>query len=843
MKKNLKKDAIPKKRAHPRHFSIFKRYAPIKRFTVRALSPLDRVKKLLKDALSVNPLFLGVLLASLGIFLVVVLLFSHLNIYSFSPHHNTYVQSTPPHVKVVYSDIYSAGDIAYHNRLFYAILNISVSDNGGGHSSHLAKIVVKTAPVSVPRQIFVLRDPKRNPGFCDELVKSLQQQFKNNSISVLETDPAHIFTLPPASLLIIATDTMPPYLLNDSGPNLRTLSKQGISVLYVGKEFGKWFAFSPGQVKIDHLHFSSGSYVVKGYKSTYDYGGSAIIFGGISVLFSENSVFYFVPTIHTNPEWNGKPSLAAEDIHKIVLHSLMNNATNNTFTNFTVSWKGKSILYPVYSTLSPTPTKRIQITVYLLNESKTKASHVYPNATIYASGNYVYPAALYVDGDFNQFPHSILKKKQMLYYDFLPQYSQNLASCTLSLMAYSWNMTPLLSFPGIPLELSSGRSNVKPVFLKFLEWGKSKGNDYILELVAGGGKGVYGRGLVHVYDIKARLVGPLSSAVISHTYNFEFVGADTGKTLSLPDLRVYVDGKEIKSYNTAVSKVVLNFKQSPLPTGKHIILFKSHDWEYKYVLVKTNQSNPLFSPMFLATIVFVALLVIVATIFAKRGEEKYFLDVPDFPPFNENHVPVSRKEIVEMFERLEKTYRWKWIPLSVEELQRVFCTLVYKNRPVFVSEYNVHLLLSQLESKGIVQSAYGYYALTSWIKQSGKSITELALYRKIRDLCIRKAIYFSPIDLKARYDMELRIGDRRIFLFFMTPEKYGEKVSNALKNKTPGINVLLFNDDGEREHFTSLINSPSNLLALLKMKLFGGRMVLLTVKELAERIDEMKEVL
>ncbi len=206
-------------------------------------------------------------------------------------------------------------------------------------------------------------------------------------------------------------------------------------------------------------------------------------------------------------------------------------------------------------------------------------------------------------------------------------------------------------------------------------------------------------------------------------------------------------------------------------------------------------------------------------------------------------IPVKKDTVLGIFEKVNEDYRWKNTPLKLEEIKKGFKKIIYQSKPVFISDYNLEYILDKLRGKGEIKSALDYYGLGRWEQESGRSMTYLAIQRKIRDICINEAIPFSKPGESPDYDIRLKVLGQDVFSYLIdSPAVRAQKLALAMRQMQKGVVVLLFQNADDKKDFEDTVSSASESSGLIKMEIMAGSINLSTLSEFEKMLKEMKQI-
>jgi hypothetical protein len=216
----------------------------------------------------------------------------------------------------------------------------------------------------------------------------------------------------------------------------------------------------------------------------------------------------------------------------------------------------------------------------------------------------------------------------------------------------------------------------------------------------------------------------------------------------------------------------------------------------------------------------VALLLYVLT---KRPEAViYAIDVPDFLPREKEKVKVKKEEFLKLFDKLNQKYRWRYMPITIEELKTICMQeLRHAGEPLIVNELNLQFILSQLEEEGKIKKVEDLYMPAEWTKLYNEKY--LAIFRKLRSFFVSRSIHFTELGQSEQSDMEIIYNGEKYFLTFFVSK---ESLKN-LKLIEGCKHILVFLNEQELEDFKqSIFLSSSFQASLLRLAIFSQKLFL-----------------
>jgi len=224
---------------------------------------------------------------------------------------------------------------------------------------------------------------------------------------------------------------------------------------------------------------------------------------------------------------------------------------------------------------------------------------------------------------------------------------------------------------------------------------------------------------------------------------------------------------------------------------------------------------------------------------------RYGLDIPDFPPMSTLKIPVKRESVLQIFNDVNASYSWQYMPLRTEEIKGGFRRLTYNGKPILVGDFNLERILSKLKDEGKIREELGYYGLSDWEGQSKHTVRYLTIYRIMRNVFVNNAVKFSKLDSMPECDVKAILGKDEIHLHIMEEPFQAQDradaggalrrgaesvVHRAIATAKSGTSVIVFCTEEERDAFRDSLSNPSKLAVALKMEINNGNILLLPVK-------------
>ncbi|MEM3400245.1 MAG: hypothetical protein QXP42_05425 [Candidatus Micrarchaeia archaeon] len=248
--------------------------------------------------------------------------------------------------------------------------------------------------------------------------------------------------------------------------------------------------------------------------------------------------------------------------------------------------------------------------------------------------------------------------------------------------------------------------------------------------------------------------------------------------------------------------------------------------------IKLNKSfrvirSPYEQPWFYGILIITAFVVIIGILFKRREKELYSIDVPDFPPMKRNAIPIPKVVVLSLFDQLNTEYKWKYMPLTIQEIQAGFRKIIYKGNPVNITEFNAKQILDTLVKEGLVFKELGLYGLKKWETESGKSASYLAIFRLLRTLFINHTIPFTDINQRKDCDTMITTPVGHVFIHIYEGE---ETLARVLRCVSSGTNIIIFRDKETLEKFKKWLDGSVKTISLMiKLEHSRGKITFMTV--------------
>ncbi|MBN1169772.1 hypothetical protein JXA56_02005 [Candidatus Micrarchaeota archaeon] len=710
-------------------------------------------------------------------------------------------------------------------------------------------IVLTPYREKIPSEIFLLNSQRVEATTYTNFTVHLRANLETRNILLNEITVTELESLPQGAIIIVPSGAVPKELLGyGSLLNMTALAEKGVVLIYMGQPFDRVLngtlvnSLSQAQIASLPVTFDRNTPLQPSsdinlfqplYRATGSGGWeSKLIYGAISSVKRGNGAFIFVPQT-LDGGWKRDAKSAADDISKLIFETPWAEpiAESKTYViaNQT-AYSGKSYFYTEPFSFERTAPKAT-IKVEFIGESE--ASNVPVRQTLYTFVEKFDENQLFIQGGVKVVPTSITAESVRLNAVLK---EQNPASLDMFLKITDENGTEVELFPQGPVNTQSERSFDISVDL-------DRG-EYMVRLMDSSNV-VHAQTYMKVVSIDITYKGP--AAANPSTYVFA-VTMD-GSPVTLNEVSVNVNRGEYGSYqfrNVDTIRVDVGSKtdNQRLPYGNYNFEFTSGALRVNVPVSLPRPEGPFDNPVFWITIILTGGIVGLGVLFARREEISYWLDIPVFPPVARTRVPLSSDTILSIFQKVNENYRWENTPLTTAEIKNGFKDIFYKGRPIFITDFNVELLLDQLIKAGKVKFSINYYGLVSWEDKTKKTIDYLAMMRRIRDICVNNAVPFTSLNESKEADSVITVVGQQMYLHFYDRNADNKlSLKRALSTISKGITIMLFKNEAEKQNFIELVNSsPSVAPLILKLESESKSLLFHKPDELEQMVIDFKSM-
>ncbi len=730
--------------------------------------------------------------------------------------------------------IITAGDRRTENSVAY--LRTKMSLNG------IEKYDLKMTTYEdvLPTEVYVLVSERHQAEHYDEFLFSLKKELDRYKIIVNEVDFEKLEALPGGSLVIVPSGLIPEELVGiNSKVDLNKLISRGVVVVYIGQKFDKMITKTGSTPSVPDSSRGGGLSInfneQQSVSSTDNFnlyqplyratgsGESSLIYGSVSVIKKGSGALLLLPqTIDggwVNEQIQPDPEKAGIDIARIILETRWSSpkgspkvysadVTNQTTIDFFTNTFTKDVrTIKLEFTAQAKNSINISQVVYIPIKKKTKG------AVYIEGGPVVTPRE--VTGEFTRLTAVLQEdstEKKQLFIKITKNGEDAIELQSLGLLSLQIDH-PTSS----PIDLDSG--------------------EYVISIIDDQGI-IYAEGYLNVAFIDIKHRPDLG------IYSFGIERA--GKPRTMKRVNVTVDNKYGPYSFENVDIISPDLRKDTggtLPPGDHIFTFRIGKIKIDRKITIPKQTNIFTDPLFLGTMIAAVVVTAIGVFLAKQEKVTYQLDVPDFPPIAKVNVPLTKDVILSIFDRVNEDYKWKYSTLTIAEIRNGFKKMFYQGKPIYVTDYNVEYILNQLSGRGEVREFLGYYGPMKWEKETSQSIRLLALFRKIRDICVSNAVPFTQYGESEKCDSEIVAVGQNMFLHIYDKDRdLSDLIKRVLSTIKDGMTIIIFKNDFAEREFNSYLASSSRALLTLKLEVEGESVALFTLDEFEAKIKELKGV-
>ena len=258
--------------------------------------------------------------------------------------------------------------------------------------------------------------------------------------------------------------------------------------------------------------------------------------------------------------------------------------------------------------------------------------------------------------------------------------------------------------------------------------------------------------------------------------------------------------------------------------GSKVFTFSMFGANYTY---STNyaSTSPGIPPLYIEFGVAAVFIIILNLVLKAPTTDDYYIDVPNFPPVKKVKLKADVNSITGIFDAVNFGYRWKYMPLTPEEVKNGVSTNIrLENVPVAVTLQNISGVLNKLVAQGILVSSGGYYAPAVWVAQSKHDIEYLAIFRKLRDFCVTNAMLFTDLDADPNVDMIITRRGTQAHIIIHSP---GSQMKDIALNSPYKVYIAFLTESERLDFLEKLYDSYGEHAELLKIGIEYGYIMLI----------------
>lgn len=698
---------------------------------------------------------------------------------------------------------------------------------------------------SIPAEVFILNSQRFEADSYPDFLRVLRSDLAKRKVILNEITVKELETMPQGAIVIVPSGVVPQEMLGvDSQLSMDELAQRGVVVVYIGQPFTKMLNSTPANALVvttpqavlkavpaqfdesAQLESSEGFQLFQPlYRASPGSGwGSDMAYGSVSVLKKGDGAFIFVPQT-LDGGWRKNYTAAADDIARIVaeLPWATPNAASKSY-DLTNQTEGTRYFF-TEPFARPAATVKADFTGY------SQASNYPVMETLFLRLESSSQNGLFIEKGGNVVPTNITGEQVRMNARLRePVAMQPDMYLTIS----DVDGTELQNFPQGSVNVQADKSFDVEVYV-------DKG-EYFVKLADDLGK-VYAETYMKVVSVDISF--DHQDARKRSVYVFNVVSP-----FKLGEVGVSVDDGRYGKYtfNNVENTLSVDVGQytggDTLPLGNHTFDFTAGGLKTRVPVLHIRPVTIFETPTFWIMIILTLGIVGVGIVFARQEAIYFSIDIPDFPPVARTRIPLAADAVLGIFEKVNETYRWQCTPMTTAEIKNGFKGIFYQGKPVYITDYNVEYLLDELEKKGRVKGALGYYGLAGWEDKTKHAMDYLALMRRLRDICVNNAIPFTSIDESKLADSDITVVGQQMFVHFYSRDgDIKALLGRALATIHGGITIILFKSQADKEYFLMFLDSaPSVAPLVLKMEAGSGSLQFLTSEEFEKMLIEFKSM-
>ncbi len=638
-------------------------------------------------------------------------------------------------------------------------------------------------------------------------------------------------SVPNDSMIVIASGLMPTGLMpypSYGGPgfvqniSILTLMKRGDTIIYVGKNFSTTIGiggniFLTPQDTLNALSNASittatGQNANRSYIESTDNQTTFLFFGGTvgenaTAVASGNGT---IVALGNYPEagWTNESSLA-KSISRVINSRFWMNAIGYGSINESVT--NDTGYIPALTTQQAIGAGSVPNNVYGVALVRFYNNGNYKNVTVpfrpymNTRGKLYMPATF---GEMQNLPVTVAinstNNQQTSYYiDIKNAEGQNYGALNLGFYSQSFDIIHYYSF-----SIPSG---------------------YYIASLRDIYNNTYAEALFSVAQVN---ITPISTNFKNGTFLFNL--RSNGQEISNASYSVKMNGAYEQS--GTIQNGILTYKL-PMGTitgyGSKTFVFSMFGTTYSYN-VNYQGSGQSIPPIYIEFLIAAIFVVILNMVLKAPNVDNYYIDIPKFPPVKKTKVKTDANAIINVFDSVNYSYHWKFMPLTAEEVKTgISANIRYGNMPIAVTLQNTSALLNKLVTNGMLSVISGYYAPVKWIESSKHDIEYLTIFRKLRDYCVTNAMLFTDLDASQNSDMIItKMGVQAHIVIYSSISG----MKDIALNNSHKIYLVFLNEGLKLDFMNSLYNSYGEEAQLMKIGIEYSYIVLIDTDNLDQMV-------
>ncbi|MGC8537395.1 MAG: hypothetical protein ACP5MZ_00195 [Candidatus Micrarchaeia archaeon] len=163
-------------------------------------------------------------------------------------------------------------------------------------------------------------------------------------------------------------------------------------------------------------------------------------------------------------------------------------------------------------------------------------------------------------------------------------------------------------------------------------------------------------------------------------------------------------------------------------------------------------------------------VILLVTVVKAPARDEFYIDIPAMPKQNVVDIKLKARDVVSTFDKLNAYYRWRYMPLSKDEVKIAIANNIRNNGiPVSLTYSNIEVILDQLVNAGYIVSLDELYAPKDWLDKSSHDMQYLATFKKLRMWLVTHAFLFTDIDASTSADLTATINGEHVYVVIYSP--------------------------------------------------------------------------
>jgi hypothetical protein len=734
---------------------------------------------------------------------------------------------------VIDSGVLSYGGQADHKYQAYIIL-----DQKAQNLSSL-KLIAKLYYEDLPKQVFILDYYRDGADTYPEFRKRFQAYMEHYGWVVNDITLEDLKNLPPQSTILILTGYLPKKLLgNEDFPSIVDLAKKGNTIIYLGQPFDKVLNEVGSIEKADAqkvsqlgIKFETKTKLASAenfsmqspyYAASYQERQPNLIWGSISLINLPNNGYILILPQALDGGWAANPYLAAADIARLV--NSQPHILPISVVEKEISLQNQTNRITLF--FDPMQTTRAfgRITFKMVDKKNNTKYEFFDwpfytttNSDLYVEDSIFVPTYLggtrkVITLNLNENPLREVKLSYEVYKD----------GVLLQSFPIEQGLTPTIVTRATPVAFS-------------LEPG-----DYILKVRDSNGN-YYAGAKIKIKELDVDIKGvSTSSGFKEGKFNITFYSQNN--KVVVPYVKIYVENKrdapvkEYKNVEQVFYETPTNFQR-----GEYTFVFDFGGY-IKRITKKYDVSLDLWERTDMQILGLLNIIVFIAIAYAltRPKKELFALDIPDFPFQEYKEIRLKPSQIIEVFEIVNREYRWDRMPLSSSEIKDGFLKLTLDGNPIVIGEYNLEKILDRMVEKNLLKTKFGYWIPTKWVEETyNNQSTKILMYRFLRDIFVNNAIKFSKLKITEGYDIKILIN-QTIYYLYIFDRDYSFIKNSILKANETTCWIIFESQEQQQEFLEEISNGTSKAFLLFKLYLNSDKIKLITADSIEEYIKHLK---